>query len=141
MISKQVILKWFFTPLMLLGLSIASFAQNIQIKGKVIDAETKQALESATVVLNGSNIATKTDKEGSFSLAANKVGNITISYVGFTSKSIAITGTTNNLVISLQKQDQALTDVVVTALGVKKETKKSEDKCELCCTMDKDALI
>lgn len=51
MISKQVILKWFLTPLMLLGLSIASLAQNIQIKGKVIDAETKQALEAATVLV------------------------------------------------------------------------------------------
>jgi len=124
MISKQVSLKWLLTPLMLLGLSIATLAQNIQIKGKVIDADTKQALESATVVLNGSNTATKTDKDGSFSLTANKAGNITISYVGFTTKSVAITSATSNLVISLQKQDQALTDVVVTALGVKKETKK-----------------
>ena len=90
----------------------------------MIDADTKAALESATVVLNGTSNATKTDKEGSFSLSVNKTGNLTISYVGFTSKSIAITGNTDNLIISLQKQDQSLTDVVVTALGVRKETKK-----------------
>ena len=124
MISKQVILKWFLTPVMLIGLSTASLAQNFQIKGKVIEAETKVALEGATVVLNGSNMATKTDKSGSFSLSANKAGNITISYVGYASKSIAINGSTDNLMISLQKQDQALGEVVVTALGVKKETKK-----------------
>jgi TonB-linked SusC/RagA family outer membrane protein len=123
MISKQVILKWFLTPLMLLGLSIASLAQNIQIKGKVIDAETKQALEAATVSVKGQSQSVRTDANGLFSI--NNVStnaSIVISYVGY--KSTTVTANAGDLVVALVKADESLNEVVVTALGIKKEKKK-----------------
>ena len=123
MISKQVILKWFLTPLMLLGLSIASLAQNIQIKGKVIDAETKQALEAATVLVKGQSQSVRTDANGLFSI--NNVttkATIVVSYVGY--KSTTVTASAGDLVVALVKVDESLNEVVVTALGIKKEKKK-----------------
>jgi TonB-dependent SusC/RagA subfamily outer membrane receptor len=123
MISKQVILKWCLTPLMLLGLSIASLAQNIQIKGKVIDAETKQALEAATVSVKGQSQSVRTDANGLFSInnvSAN--ASIVISYVGY--KSTTVTANAGDLVVALVKADESLNEVVVTALGIKKEKKK-----------------
>jgi TonB-linked SusC/RagA family outer membrane protein len=123
MISKQVILKWFLTPLMLLGLSIASLAQNIQIKGKVIDAETKQALEAATVLVKGQSLSVRTDANGLF--AINNVPNkasIVVSYVGYQTQSV--TASAGDLVVALVKVNESLNEVVVTALGIKKEKKK-----------------
>ncbi len=123
MISKQVILKWFLIPLMLLGLSIASLAQNIQIKGKVIDAETKQALEAATVLVKGQSLSVRTDANGLF--AINNVPNkasIVVSYVGYQTQSV--TASAGDLVVALVKVNESLNEVVVTALGIKKEKKK-----------------
>jgi TonB-linked SusC/RagA family outer membrane protein len=123
MISKQVILKWFLTPLMLLGLSIASLAQNIQIKGKVIDAETKVALDAATVKVKGQSQSTRTDANGLFSI--NNVAakaSIEVSYVGY--KTATVTASAGDLVVALVKADESLNEVVVTALGIKKEKKK-----------------
>lgn len=120
MISKQVILKWFLTPLMLLGLSIASLAQNIQIKGKVIDAETKLALEAATVLVKGQSQSVRTDANGLF--AINNVptkASIVVSYVGYQTQSM--TASAGDLVVALVKVNESLNEVVVTALGIKKE--------------------
>ena len=107
MISKQVILKWFLTPLMLLGLSIASLAQNIQIKGKVIDAETKQALEAATVLVKGQSLSVRTDANGLF--AINNVPNkasIVVSYVGYQTQSV--TASAGDLVVALVKSNKTI---------------------------------
>jgi len=124
MISTQKSLRWFLLPLMLLGFSVVTFSQSIQIKGKVIDADTKAALEFASVTVSGTTTATKTNQQGTFSLSMNKAGSLIISNVGFATKEVKVSGATNDLIIGLEKQDQSLTDVVVTALGVKKEVKK-----------------
>jgi TonB-linked SusC/RagA family outer membrane protein len=121
MISKQLCIKWILTPLMLLGLSLSSIAQNIQFKGKVVDAETKKALESATVSVKGQ--ATKTDANGAFSLnnlSANAA--VSVSYIGYVTKTV--TASNEAVVIELVKGDELLNEVVVTALGIKKEKRK-----------------
>ena len=124
MISKQLCIKWVLTPLMLLGLSISSIAQNIQFKGKVVDAETKKALESASVSVKGQGQATKTDANGAFSLnnlSANAA--VTVSYVGYVTKTV--TASNDAVVVELVKADELLNEVVVTALGIKKEKRKN----------------
>ena len=123
MISKQLCIKWVLTPLMLLGLSLSSIAQNIQFKGKVVDAETKKALESATVSLKGQGQATKTDANGTFSLSnLNANAAVTVSYIGYVTKTV--TASNDAVVVELVKVSSELEEVVVTALGIKREKKK-----------------
>jgi TonB-dependent SusC/RagA subfamily outer membrane receptor len=123
MISKQRSIKWVLTPLMLLGLSLSSIAQNIQFKGKVVDAETKKALESATVSVKGQGQATKTDANGAFSLSnINANAAVTVSYIGYVTKTV--TASNDAVVVELVKADELLNEVVVTALGIKKEKRK-----------------
>ncbi len=124
MLLKQILNKSLLVVLVLGLTFVQANAQNIQVKGKVVDAETKLGLESATVLVKGTSSATKTNKEGEFTLSIAKAGNVQISYVGFTTKSIAINSSVNDLFVVLQKQEQSLSEVVVTGLGVKKETKK-----------------
>ena len=114
MISKQLRLKWIITPLMLLGLSMVSFAQNIQLKGKVIDADTKIALEAATVLVKGQNQSTRTNANGQFTISnVSTNASIVVSYVGYTTKTVGVSA--GDLVIALVKEDVSLNEVVVTA--------------------------
>jgi len=84
MISKQLRLQWIITPLMLLGLSLSSIAQNIQFKGKVIDADTKIALEAATVLVKGQNQSARTNANGQFTISnVSPNASIVVSYVGY----------------------------------------------------------
>ena len=123
MISKQLKLSWVLTPIMLLSMSLASFAQGIQIKGKVIDEDSKQALESATVIVKGQSQTTKTAADGTFVIkSAQSNATLMVSFVGYGSK--ILTNVTGDVVISLSKSNDNLNEVVVTALGIKKEKKK-----------------
>ena len=121
MISTKLNLKWVLTPLMLMCLSVASFAQNIQLKGKVVDADTKKVLEAATVVVKNQGQTTSSDANGVFSLRNLKANStIVVSYIGYTPKTVLINASNENLVIELTKVDENLNEVVVTASDVKK---------------------
>lgn len=68
---------------MLISCSATLSAQGI-IKGKVVDAETKEELVGATVVVTGTTIGTVTDYEGNFSLKVNsQKPSLTLKYLGY----------------------------------------------------------
>ncbi|MDB5109143.1 MAG: SusC/RagA family, partial [Mucilaginibacter sp.] len=76
---------------LLSGMSIA-FAQNLTVKGKVSD-NTGTALPGVTVKVKGAQAgATVTDVNGNYSISAPQGGTLAFTYVGYTEKSIAITG-------------------------------------------------
>lgn len=115
-------IRWVFLPIILLGLSLSSIAQNFQVKGKVVDAETKKGLAGATVSVEGGSKSTKTDENGEFSINVNRNVNINITFTGYNAKTV--TSKETYFTIELSKVDQVLNEVVVTALGIKKEKKK-----------------
>lgn len=92
-----------------------------KITGTVIN-EAGQALAGVTVAIKGSAKATTTNEMGNFSLSARSNETLLFSYIGFTQKEVLIN---NQTVINVQLQAQAnsLNEVVVTALGIKKEKK------------------
>jgi TonB-linked SusC/RagA family outer membrane protein len=93
------------------------------IKGKVLD-ENNIPLPSVSIAVKGSTIGTLTDLDGNFKieLPANK-SILLISYIGY--KLVELdTNTTSNLVIVLKPDSQSLNEVVITALGIKKEKKR-----------------
>ena len=83
--------------LLLIIANIPVYSQNKgfkQIQGKVLDEQSKKALVFATLTVEGSNISTITNTEGEFLLKIpvdNKGENITISFLGYTSKTVPIT--------------------------------------------------
>ena len=125
MISEKFNLKWMLNLLMILGLSISSNAQNLQVKGRVIDAESKKALVSATVEAKKTGQSTRTDGNGSFVLEGLSSGDvIVITYVGYNANTLNITNSFQGIVIEMNKIDDNMSEVVVTALGIKKEKRK-----------------
>lgn len=63
------------------------FAQST-ISGKIVDAETGEALIGATVLEKGTNNGVITDVEGAFSINVSGTNSIVVSYVGFISQEL-----------------------------------------------------
>ena len=95
--------------------TISSFAkaQNI-IKGKVIDAVSRQPIESASVYLsNNIQFSTISDQYGNFTLQAdNKKSDLRVTYVGYKTVTVAVEGEAT-VKIELQQTAVDLKDVVV----------------------------
>ncbi len=86
----------------------------LPIRGKVIDA-TGGVIPGATVVLKGSSaLGTTTDADGAFALnLPDGSTTLVVSSIGFITQEIAI-GNQSQLVVTLQSDVKALSEVVVT---------------------------
>ncbi|GAB2837167.1 SusC/RagA family TonB-linked outer membrane protein [Ferruginibacter profundus] len=113
------------TLLLVITLLYAPFCllaqQNVQVKGRVTDAITHKPLEGVSITLKNSSYGTSTDKEGDFKLGVLKGEKLTFSFSGYQEQ--VVNATDNFLTIQLAPLAKQLDDVVVTALGVKKEKK------------------
>ena len=101
----------------------STFAQTRQVSGKVTGPDNK-AVAAATVKIKGSTTATSTSTDGSFSIKA-PAGSVVleISSLGFATKEVSVGAAQSSVSVSLANQSSDLSDVVVTALGVKREKK------------------
>jgi iron complex outermembrane receptor protein len=112
--------------LMLLSIwGITAFAQTRQITGTVTDAKTNAPLASATIKVKDKNIHVVTGEGGVFSINVPPGQVILqVAYIGYATKELAISAGQTTLAIALEEGSAGnLNDVVVTALGVKRETK------------------
>jgi TonB-dependent SusC/RagA subfamily outer membrane receptor len=91
------------------------------ISGKVTD-ETGQPIVGASILVKGTKIGATTDANGAFSLTASAGSTLVISYIGYISREININDNKSYTII-LQPASTELTDVVVTALGIKRSEK------------------
>jgi len=101
------------------GLIVISRNKEVPIGGTVKDVQGG-ALPGATVRVKGTAIGTSTDVNGKFALNAPENAVLVVSYAGFQTKEISV-GSQTNFDIVLAEDSKQLTDVVVTALGIKKE--------------------
>ena len=103
-------------------LSNAIVQQKIKdITGIVTDAKGEPII-GANVLEKGSTNGTITDLDGKFSLSVPNKSTLVISYIGYTTKSIVV-GNQNIINIQLEEDTHNLNEVVVTALGIKREEK------------------
>ena len=121
----SLVLKTFFLQtLVILFIGGTATAQNRQavqtIKGNVKDAQTNEGLAGVTIGVKGTTTFVQTDKNGNYSISAGPADTLTFTYVGSKDEEIPVGGQTviNMKLIPLTGQ---LTDVVVTALGIKRE--------------------
>jgi TonB-linked SusC/RagA family outer membrane protein len=100
---------------------LAGFAQTATVTGKVTD-ELGKPIEGASVYEKKSQKGTITDANGVFRLAAVQGSTIVISGVGFGRQEMVVRGSTT-FNVTLKTLSEDLSEVVVTALGIKKEKK------------------
>ena len=103
-------------------LSAPLFSQ-ITISGKVTDAITGEPLPVATVQIEGTTIGTTTDFDGLYSIEVrSEVDILKVSFIGYLPKSVTV-GTQTEMNFVLEEDVLKLDEVVVTALGIKREKK------------------
>ena len=110
---------------LLMGLMLTSalaFSQAKLISGRITD-QTGQAVPFATIHLKGSKLGVAADAEGNFSIRVKPGDLILVSGAGFVTKEIPIDRAMANLNVQVSRKESNLTEVVVTALGIKRETK------------------
>lgn len=97
-------------------------AQNFQLKGKVSD-ETGKPVAAATVSIAKTSRATLTDSAGNFSISAQAGDELVVTSVGYNEQTVTIANS-DLLQVQLIPSANQLNDVVVTALGIRKEKEK-----------------
>ncbi len=112
--KKIVLLSLFLT------VSLFSMAQRT-VSGKVFSGDSDQPLPGATITVKNTGKIATTDGEGIFSVEAGDNDLLQISNVGYTTVEIKASSAT---VVTLQSQSRNLSEVVITALGIKKEKKR-----------------
>ncbi|MEP6711773.1 MAG: SusC/RagA family TonB-linked outer membrane protein [Ferruginibacter sp.] len=98
-----------------------SSAHEYVITGKIVD-KSGNPLAGVTVSVKGKNNGTSTDANGSFSIEASKGEVLIFTYVGYEMQEVTVRNS-NNFSIQLAEKNGQLNEVVVTALGIRRERK------------------
>lgn len=106
-----------FTLAMLCFVQI--YGQTSLISGKITDA-LGQPIPGISVKIKGTTGGTSSDAKGIFSIKAANPATLVFSGIGYASKEFAYSGQ-SNITIVLSEDQQNLNEIVVTALGVKRE--------------------
>ncbi len=106
--------------LLLIGCTKFATAQQV-IKGKVVQAENGLPIFGSTVQVKGTSQIQTTNANGEFSVTANANDVLVITTVGFLPIE---TNAGNAALISMVVDNNNMNEVVVTALGIKRETRK-----------------
>lgn len=106
--------KLFFLTTLFFLSSFHLLAQSV-VSGTVLDADTKQPLEGASVIAQNTTKGAVTDKEGKYRLPLNKGGyELIVSYTGYVSKSTNVDAAADQeLNIELKKEEKGMGEVVV----------------------------
>ena len=99
-------------------MEVTSVQQTTKITGTVTDG--KEPIIGASVRVKGTTIGSVTDLNGQFTLDVKPGTELLVSYVGF--KDVTVKAA-NGMTILLEEESTALSEVVVTALGIKRDRK------------------
>lgn len=110
-----------FTGFSILAQGSATTAQTGRINGVVTDG-SGEPLIGASIMVKGTNRGVTTDIDGKFTISASPGSTLEVSYVGQNTQSVKVTSE-KNYTIKLSGNATNLDEVVVTALGIKKDKK------------------
>lgn len=112
-----------FFLLALMVSPLAALAQSIAVTGKVVSSDDGYGLPGVTIQVKDTSTGTVTDIDGNYSLKADGQDVLVFSFVGYKSKEVAVKGK-NKINVTLELDSQTLDDVVVTALGIKRQKRE-----------------
>jgi TonB-linked SusC/RagA family outer membrane protein len=122
-VMAKVKSAWIFLLLLIVFASPVLCAQEIQereINGKVVDPDG-QFIPGVNIVVKGTSNGTISDADGMYTIKINQENAVLVfSFVGYTTQEYSV-GAQSTINITLASEAQNLAEIVVTALGVKKE--------------------
>lgn len=121
----QKVLGSMIVALALLFAGSAGAQETKTIKGMVRDV-TGKPLIGASVIEKGTNNGVITDVDGNFTLTVPADATLSIAYMGYATREIHLAKRKKqgDLRVTLREDSQQLKEVVVTAMGIKKDTKR-----------------
>jgi TonB-linked SusC/RagA family outer membrane protein len=97
-----------------------SFAQSVNISGRVTSSDDNSSLPGVSVAVKGTSKGVTTDGDGKYKIAASKGDVLLFSFIGFTVQSVTV-GNQTLIDLSLKPDVSQLNEVVVTALGISRD--------------------
>jgi hypothetical protein len=97
--------------------------ETVTIKGTVKDAGDGQPLPGVTISNDQKKVLGTTDGNGSFTVKVIKGTQISFNMIGYTVARRMITTATNTLMVNMTSSSSDLDEVVVTALGIRRQEK------------------
>jgi TonB-linked SusC/RagA family outer membrane protein len=116
---KQLLKKFILPLVTLFVFGFNADAQTVTVKGKVSD-DKGLPIPGVTVRLKGTNKGVSTNTNGAYSISYPGTGTLTFSIIGYIPKEVKLSGETEINVV-LPEDNKALSEVVVTALGIKRD--------------------
>lgn len=108
--------------LVFLLMTMGAIAQQRVVTGKVTDA-SGVGIPGVNLVIKGTSNGTATDATGSYSIQVpGDQSVIVFSFIGFTTQEIQV-GSRASIDVSLEASAETLSEVVVTALGIERDTR------------------
>ena len=108
---------------LILFMCSAMVVAQTNVSGTVSSSEDNMPLPGVSIVLKGTTTGVTTDFDGNYSINVSDANSILIfSYIGFETREVSVNGQTT-LNVTMAISAQALDEVVVTALGIKREDK------------------
>ncbi|MFD2555748.1 SusC/RagA family TonB-linked outer membrane protein [Sphingobacterium tabacisoli] len=96
--------------------------EKIKIQGKVVDKNTKSPLQGVSIRVNGKTIASS-NLEGTFSIEVSAGTSVSFQLIGYDNYIQTFQSATSSAMIQLGESSENIEEVIVTALGIKREQK------------------
>ncbi len=113
----------FLLVMALLAFKATLYGQGITVTGTVTSSEDGSALPGVNIVLQGTTTGTITNGEGKFTInVPNADASLVFSFIGYLTETVKV-GAQKQIDLKLSPDITGLQEVVVTALGVKREKK------------------
>ena len=116
---------YLISTLLMLFFVQSIFAQVKTVSGTVTEKVSGDPLPGVSVLIEGTSTGGVTDFDGNFSIEINDASgqSLAFSFVGFKTVTVLLTGEDQVVNVTLEEDAESLDEVVVTALGIKRESK------------------
>lgn len=101
--------------------AVQAVQQTKKVTGSVVDANGEPVI-GAAVQVKGTRTGTITDFDGKFTVDARVGGTLVVSYVGYITNEVKVPSS-GTITVVLEEDTQNLEEVVVTAMGIRKDRK------------------
>lgn len=104
--------------------TVTAFGQTVKVTGRVLDTDGSTPMVGVTVQQKGAKTGTVTDIDGKFTLTVNGQNpSLSFSYLGYQTTTLSVAGSKKDIRVIMKPESKSLNEVVVTALGIKREEK------------------
>jgi TonB-linked SusC/RagA family outer membrane protein len=110
--------KAFLTALLSFLITVSAYAQNITVHGTVLSKTDDEPLIGVSVKSSEGNIGVATDIDGNFTISVPQNANLTFSYIGYTTKTLAATA---DMKVYLEEDSELLEEVVVVGYSTQRK--------------------